>query len=198
MSEGLDRYPAGQLTEEMKLERIGVLGQASNTLLRLRQFEAAETGYRALLDALDELQDPQGETAGRPRAIAWHQLGIVAQERRDFAAAEEAYRKALEIFQTFDDPHSAALTWHQLGMVAEERRDFAAAEEAYRTALEIFVAANNEHSVAIVIRSCARLGRDDPDRTEELVSMVAGRTEMDTDQVRDLFAKTPNDTEDQT
>ncbi len=122
---------------------------------------------------------------------------MVAEERRDFAAAEEAYRTALEIKQTFDDQHSAASTWHQLGMVAQERRDLAAAEEAYRTALDIFVAANDEHSAATVIGSCARLGQADPDRAEGLTAMVAGQTEMDAEDVRNLFFKAVSNAEEQ-
>jgi hypothetical protein len=55
---------------------------------------------------------------------------MVAEERRCFAEAEEAYKKALEIYVAFDDRHSAASTDHNLGMVAQAQRRFAAAEDA--------------------------------------------------------------------
>lgn len=69
-------------------------------------------------------------------AAAYHQLGVVAGERRDFGAAEVWYRKAIEIFERLGDERAEG-TYHQLGIVATERRDFAAAEVWYRKALEI-------------------------------------------------------------
>jgi tetratricopeptide (TPR) repeat protein len=81
-------------------------------------------------------------------ASTYHQLGMVAQEQRRFAEAEDAYRKALEIKVAFNDRHSAASTYHQLGMVAQEQRRFADAEDAYKRALEIYVAFNDRYEQA--------------------------------------------------
>jgi hypothetical protein len=38
-------------------------------------------------------------------AGTYHQLGRVAEEQRRFAEAEDAYKKALEIYVEFDDTH---------------------------------------------------------------------------------------------
>ncbi len=62
-------------------------------------------------------------------AGAYHQLGMIAKEQRDFASAEQWCRKAMAIKEKQGDEHGAALTYHQLGMIAEERRDFASAEQ---------------------------------------------------------------------
>ena len=78
----------------------------------------------------------------------YSQLGNIALERRDFAAAESWYKKALEIELKHDDEHGAALTYHQLGRVAEERRDFAVAEGWYKKSLEIKHKQGDEHGAA--------------------------------------------------
>lgn len=68
---------------------------------------------------------------------AYHQLGRVAEERRDFDAAEAWYHKSLAIKERLDDHQGAAITYHQLGMVAAERHDFEAAEDWYHKSLAI-------------------------------------------------------------
>ena len=78
-------------------------------------------------------------TPGSPKAAATEgTLGILAQLRGDFAAAERSYRQALEIFERIGDQAGMSVGYHQLGMLAERRGDFAAAERSYRQALEIF------------------------------------------------------------
>ncbi|MBK7001351.1 MAG: tetratricopeptide repeat protein [Rhodoferax sp.] len=90
------------------------------------------------------------ERQGREDLVAgaYHQLGRVAGERHDFAAAEGWYRKSLEINERLGDEHGAASTYHQLGVVAQERRDFAAAEDWYRKSLEIKERLGDEHGAA--------------------------------------------------
>ncbi|MEG3440446.1 tetratricopeptide repeat protein, partial [Pannus brasiliensis CCIBt3594] len=50
------------------------------------------------------------------QASTYHQLGIVAQELREFEEARENYRQALAIFVEFGDRFSQASTYHQLGI----------------------------------------------------------------------------------
>ena len=73
---------------------------------------------------------------------------MIAQEQRDFASAEQWYRKALAIFEKQGDEHGAAITYHQLGMIAQEQRDFASAEQWYRKALAIKEKQGDEHGAA--------------------------------------------------
>ncbi|WP_170113261.1 tetratricopeptide repeat protein [Ahniella affigens] len=83
-------------------------------------------------------------------ATPYHQLGRVAQERREFDAAEAWYRKSLAIEERQGNEHGAALTYHQLGRVAQERRDFDAAEAWYRKSLAIEERQNNEQGAASI------------------------------------------------
>ncbi|MDQ3958981.1 MAG: tetratricopeptide repeat protein [Pseudomonadota bacterium] len=48
-------------------------------------------------------------------ASAYHQLGMIAQEQRDFSQAGEWYRKSLVIEEKLGDEYDAAKTYHQLG-----------------------------------------------------------------------------------
>ena len=55
----------------------------------LRDFDGAERWFAALV----EYHKQGGQTEGE--AVAYHQLGIIAEERRNFAAAEQWYHKSL-------------------------------------------------------------------------------------------------------
>ena len=71
------------------------------------------------------------------RPTTYHQLGIIAQEQRDFPTAEGWYKKSLAIKEKQGNEHGAATTYHQLGRIAEEQRDFTTAEGWYRKSLAI-------------------------------------------------------------
>ncbi len=109
-----------------------------------------------------EQAQPIKERLGDEHGAAgtYHQLGMVAEERRDFEAAEGWYRKSLEITERLGDEPGAAGTYHQLGMVAEERRDFEAAEGWYRKSLEISERLRIEHYVAVTRGQLQRLNEE--------------------------------------
>ncbi|MDI6810818.1 MAG: tetratricopeptide repeat protein [archaeon] len=103
-------------------------------------------------------------------ASLWHNLGMIAQERRDFDEAEEWYRKSLALKEKLKDEHGQARTLHQLGMIAEERRDFDEAEEWYRKSLEIEEKLKDEHGQARTLHQLGRIAeeRRDFDEAERL------------------------------
>ena len=70
-------------------------------------------------------------------AASYHQLGMLAQHRGDYDAAEPLYRRALEISERIGDQAGMATSYHQLGMLAQDRGDYDAAEPLYRRSLEI-------------------------------------------------------------
>ena len=47
---------------------------------------------------------------------------MIAQDQRDFAQAEQWYRKSLAITEKLGNEHGAASTYHQLGIIAEDAR----------------------------------------------------------------------------
>ena len=98
------------------------------------------------------------------RRYSYHQLGIVAQERGDLAAAERWYRQSLEIKEALGDRPGLASSYHQLGMVAQDRGDLAAAERWYRQSLEISEALCNRPVLALTYAQLGLLSeaRGDP------------------------------------
>ena len=58
-----------------------------------------------------------------PAADAYHQLGIIAQERGDYKSAEKWYMKAVEIRERLEQMGDVAGSYHQLGMLAQLQND---------------------------------------------------------------------------
>ncbi|MBR8836798.1 MAG: tetratricopeptide repeat protein [Stigonema ocellatum SAG 48.90 = DSM 106950] len=69
----------------------------------------------------------------------YHQLGMVAQEMREFSEARRNYQLALEIYIEFGDRYWSAKTYHALGLLAEAQENYAEARANLHKALEIYV-----------------------------------------------------------
>lgn len=70
-------------------------------------FTSAEQRFAALAEHHQHHKQRNNPTN---EAVPYHQLGMIAQERRDFAAAEQWYRQALGIWEKHGDEHGAATT----------------------------------------------------------------------------------------
>jgi tetratricopeptide (TPR) repeat protein len=124
--------------------------------LNTRNFAAASRLFERLAAHSVSRGNLKGEAA------AYHQLGMIAQEQRDFAAAEQ-YRKSLAIKEKQGYEHVAALTYGQFGRLAVEQRDFAAAEEWYRKSLAITEKQGNEHVTAITYHQLGMIAEEQRD-----------------------------------
>jgi tetratricopeptide (TPR) repeat protein len=122
-----------------------IKGVDANELLQIRDLAGAVAVHQEILDELLSLNDP---SVDNNVAVAYHQLGIVAEEQRQFGTAIDYYQKALEIFEEAGDWHSAASDYHQLGIVAQEQRQFDTAIEYYQKALKIRESAGDLHRAA--------------------------------------------------
>jgi tetratricopeptide (TPR) repeat protein len=71
-------------------------------------------------------------------ASTCHQLGVIAQEQRDFAAAEQWYRKSLAIREKQGDENGAACAYHNLGKVAEQQEQYEQAGRWVINACKLF------------------------------------------------------------
>lgn len=105
--------------------------ELGNHLLFLGEFDSAEEHYEKALAVSEELGDRTNMGA------AYHQLGIVAEERGRYDEALEWYRKSLEILEEAGDRANMAVSYHQLGIVAQEGGRYEEALEWYRKSLEI-------------------------------------------------------------
>lgn len=96
---------------------VGVVDEPAKRFLLLKRFGDAEAGYRRAL-AL-HLSNPAKKMMGA--ASIYHQLGMVAQEQRQWAEAEKNYREALRIWVEFKDQHSIGIALRNILSMASER-----------------------------------------------------------------------------
>ena len=84
--------------------------------------------------------DAPADVAGK----AWNGLGIVRADRGDYAAAREAFERALELRREAGDELGVAASLSNLGALALFREDHEAAQRAYEEALAVY--RGNEYS----------------------------------------------------
>jgi len=111
-----------------------LLGSEAIEAFPRNALDEAEAAYTAILQYLVE----SGRTDAEPKiATAYHELGMIYQERGQYDEAEAWYRKALEIRERRGLERDAASDYHQLGNICLLRGQYDAAEEWYRKAVEI-------------------------------------------------------------
>jgi len=91
------------------------------------------------------------KNSGRPNIeiVAYHKLGVIAQQQSDFLTAKDWYFKSLAISERIRDERSSGDTYHQLGTLADQQRDFSAAEAWYLKSLAIEEKYDNQRGIAI-------------------------------------------------
>ncbi|MEH2330441.1 tetratricopeptide repeat protein [Nostoc sp.] len=117
----------------------------ANEAVQSRDLEGARKVYQEILDELIAVND---SSVNHKIATVNHNLGIVAQEQRQFDVAVDYYNKALKIFEDAGDLYSVASAYHQLGIVAQEQRQFDVAVDYYNKALKISEDAGDLYSAA--------------------------------------------------
>jgi tetratricopeptide (TPR) repeat protein len=128
--------------------------------LKIKNFSKAKDNYEKGLT----LYRQAGKR--KPMATAYHQLGIVAFEERDWVEAKCNYREALNIYQEFNDRYSQASTYHELGYVAQEERDWVEAKRNYREALIIYQKFNDRYSQAGTYHQLGWVAQEEHDWVE--------------------------------
>jgi tetratricopeptide (TPR) repeat protein len=69
-------------------------------------------------------------------AVAWHQLGMVAEEAKDWDEAERCYRESLKLEEQMNNPKGVAQTCNQLARVAAGAGRLEDAERWYLRTIE--------------------------------------------------------------
>jgi len=120
-------------------------GVDANEAAQTADWETAGAVYREILEELIALNE---FSVKKKIASLYHNLGIVAQQQRQFEEATALYRKALQIYENAQDFYQAAAEYHQLGIVAQQQRQFEEAKAFYRKALQIYENAQDCYSAA--------------------------------------------------
>lgn len=126
-------YYARQLAEthEMNTDYMALTQSLAYYAQEMRRFVEANELYAVL--AKKGISSKHWDAA----AGAFHQMGILAQEQRDFEAAETWYKKALAVKEKQGNERGMASVYHQLGILAQKQRNFEAAEAWYQKALVV-------------------------------------------------------------
>lgn len=137
-----------------------VVGNLGSNYMEIKSFSKARDNLSKSLTLLQQ--------AGKRHemAMAYHQLGYVAQGERDWAEAKRNYQKALQILREFKNRYSQAGTYHQLGRVSEEERDSAEAERQYREALNIYQEFDDRYGQAKIYQGLGNVAFGERDWTE--------------------------------
>ena len=136
-------------------------GIQANLEMGRHDLDRAENAYQQVLSALQAMDDSppqQGEMAA-----TYHQLGMVALERRELEAAENWYSKSLTIAEALGDRPGQAATYHQLGIVAQERGELEAARNWYSKSLAIREEVGDLTGMATSYHQMGKLAREGSD-----------------------------------
>ncbi len=106
-------------------------------------------------------------------ATSYHQLGMLAQLRGDYDAAEPLYRRALEINERIGDQAGMSKSYHHLGILAQLRGDYDAAERSYRRSLEIKERIGDQAGIALSYAALAALS-ETAGRLDQAVAYQTG------------------------
>jgi len=136
-------------------------GSQANRELDRHHLDSAESAHRQILSALQAMGTSPRQQ--HHMAVAFHQLGIVAQTRGELDAAQDWYRKSLDIKDELGDRPGIARSYHQLGRVAQLRGELGTAQDWYRKSLAINEELGNRPGIA---RSYHQLGMVAEDRGE--------------------------------
>ncbi|ACK64557.1 Tetratricopeptide TPR_2 repeat protein [Rippkaea orientalis PCC 8801] len=135
--------PAAKETQ-LGLDIVIPFVQKANNYLQLQQYEAAKDAYLQSIELLNTLNKVDEQQKQSKLAAIYHQLGIVAQELREWEEARNYYQQAIE----YSDRYSQASTYHQLGIVAQELREWEEARNYYQQALSIKIEYSDSYSQA--------------------------------------------------
>lgn len=117
---------------------------------RMGLWQESITAYRASLKAF--------EAVGLPLATeVWMNIGSVYQDQGDWGAAEDAYRKALDVA---DDPRSRGAVYNNLGGLLLLRDDLDGAAESYAQARALLRSAEDHYNYAAATVGEAGVLRD--------------------------------------
>ena len=156
----LEMYPAKSLTGELGFEFVGVIDNIAKRHLLLKQYVQAEAFYqKALLRYLaNRMYDEK--TIRHDSASIYHQLGMVAQEQRQWDQAKTYYQQALQIYVESQDRYSQARTYYQLGSVAQKQCQWDQAKHYIQQALLIYIEFQDRYSQARIYHQLGSVAQE--------------------------------------
>ena len=187
----LETYPIDIRTGSLSDKFIRIFGTIATRLRKLRQYTEAETAYQEVLTLATQIGNIDEKERGKLMATTYHNLGMVAEEQRQWEQAEQYYQQALQIKMEYNDRYAQAGTYHQLGIVAQEQQQWEQARDYLLRALEIFIAFQDDLYIGVTIRNLARLWKASGDANlPAAVATILGASVEETEKLlRDMLGE---------
>jgi len=144
----IENYSKEKLKGRLGAEFLATVVRIGETQLNMKNYTDAGLSFNKALTLLKDVHVLNDTHKKQLSAIIYRDLGIVAQEQRQWEQAEKYFQNALKILIEFNDRYSQASTYHYLGRMAQERQQWKQAEKYYQNALKIVIEFNDRHSQA--------------------------------------------------
>ncbi|AVH62796.1 CHAT domain-containing protein [Nostoc sp. 'Peltigera membranacea cyanobiont' N6] len=143
----------------------------------LRGIDANEASQNGELDIarqiyqeiLDELQLLNSESIQDEIAVFNHNLGYIAQEKRDFKNAKRHYKIALNLYKSVGDDYQAAYEYLHLGIISHKQDNLEKASHYYYLSLETYKRKNDLYMAAKVYHQLGRLNQDNGEVKQAII-----------------------------
>ncbi|MDB9375156.1 tetratricopeptide repeat protein [Nodularia sphaerocarpa] len=146
--QNLENYPPAFIEGELGYQIAMAIYKLGSCQLVAKQYQQAKYSYEKTLEIYPTLVGIEERQKQLWQAGTYHQLGIVAQNLREYEQARRNYQQALNIKIEYGDRYSQASTYHNLGIVAEELREYEQAQRNYQLALNIKIEYGDRYSQA--------------------------------------------------
>jgi non-specific serine/threonine protein kinase len=111
-----------------------------------------EAATRYVQRIVDTLRHPDAGAGDPPAlALALANLGTLAHERGDAAAAADYFDEAVRLIEAVGDAFGTGLVKLNIGILAQERGDLTRAQELARSALELLAREHDRRGVALAL-----------------------------------------------
>ncbi|MCA2721904.1 MULTISPECIES: tetratricopeptide repeat protein [unclassified Microcystis] len=158
--ETFENYPPQAKQGQVAIEIIAIIVEAGSKYLQSKNYQKAKEIYQKSLELLKPISESYSQSKQSFQAITLHNLGIVAQELREWEQARSYYQQSLEIFIEYGDRYEQAKTLHNLGRVAEELREWEQARSYYQQAIEICIEYGDRYEQAKTLHNLGRVAQE--------------------------------------
>ena len=160
-------YPEQIKTGIIGSNIVGALGNLAIAYKDTKNYEQAKQTYLKVIELTQNLQGVDEQRKAYSLGNAYHNLGVVAQELREWEQARSYYQQALEIKieygaagGTQSARYGQASTLHNLGAVAQELREWEQARSYYQQAIEIYIEYGDRYSQASTLHQLGRVAEE--------------------------------------
>jgi tetratricopeptide (TPR) repeat protein len=141
-----EAYPLEICEGKIGLEIAFAIDRLATCYLQTKNHQKARELCQELVLLCQNLKGVTETQVKSAVAVAYFNLGRVAEELREFGEARQNYQQALAISIELGDHYYQAITYHQLGNVAQNLREFGEARQNYQQALAIKIEFGDRYS----------------------------------------------------